>query len=427
MAARFVGSACPGTGGTSSETNELVKAQRLLNSSSMSRSFSKATVSIFSCVVLAAAMLGCVVGDEDDEIDLIEAGGTAVGIKNGKLLRGGAPFRPHGLTLTGLALSPSVAAANPGTIYARAQRELVKDFGGQLARYASWGVDTLRFQVSQDALDPQSARHDPTYLPFIITTLQQARAAGLIVIVSMRESMPGDFADPCGPDKLPCAITRRAWKQILEHPADIGHDRHYMLEIYNEPMSSVQNTEANWAIWRPPHQALLEDIRGMGANNVLIADGIRAGKFLPIAAKYKLSDPVGRIAYGIHPYPLMVNNLSYYRTRDWQAAFGNFCDGGSACIATEWATGNDVACFDPSTNPNNASSPSIAAALLGYLHAHHIGSAVWPGDYPGSIVSDWAGTLNSWGTWSTFSCSDPNQHRGMGSMMRAYYVNGTLP
>jgi hypothetical protein len=312
-------------------------------------------------------------------------------------------------------------------VYSRAQRDIVEHFDEALARYSSWGVDTLRFQVSQDALDPQSALHDAAYLPFIVSTLKRARNAGFTVILSMRESMPGQYPDPCGPDKLPCDITNRAWRQILQDPADIGHDRHFLLEIYNEPLSGAQNTDASWAAWRPPHQALLEHIRNLGAVNVLIADGIRSGKFLPIASKYKLSDPVGRLAYGVHPYPLLLTNLSYYRSRDWQAAFGNFCDGGAACIATEWATGNDVACFDPTTNPSGASSPSIAASLFHYLHAHNIGSAVWPADYPSAIVSDWSGTLASWESWSTFSCSDPNQHRGMGAMLRAYYVNGTLP
>jgi hypothetical protein len=390
---------------------------------------SRASSNTAALVLALSALVGCVVGDEDEgdpEVDVIGAG-KGIGIKDGKLVRGTSAFRPHGLTLTGLALSPAAAAANPGTVYARAYRELVKDFDAQLARYTSWGVDTLRFQVSQDALDPQSPVHDAAYLPFVMASLEHARAAGFTLIVSMRESMPGDFTDQCGGDKLPCEITRRAWKQILTHPADIGHDRRYMLEIYNEPMSSVQNTDANWAIWRPPHQNLLADIRGMGAVNVLIADGIRAGKFLPTAGKYRLSDPLNRVAYGIHPYPLLVNNLTYYRTRDWQTAFGDFCDNGNACIATEWATGNDVGCFDKTNNPNGVSSPAIAAAMFQYLHAHHIGSAVWPGDYPGSIVEDWAGTLNSWGSWNTFSCSDATQKRGMGAMMRAYYVNGTLP
>jgi hypothetical protein len=393
----------------------------------LSRTSSKATLALL--VLLLSTVVGCVVGDDEDEdpeVDVIGAG-SGVGVKNGKLVRGTSGFRPKGVTLTGLALSPAAAAANPGTVYARAYREVVQDFDAQLARYSSWGVNTLRAQVSQDALDPQSPVYDAAYLPFIMSTMQRARAAGFVVIVSMRESMPGDFADQCGADKLPCAITRRAWKQILNHPTDIGHDRRYMLEIYNEPMSSVANTDANWAIWRPPHQALLADIREMGAVNVLVADGIRAGKFMPTAGKYRLSDPLNRLAYGIHPYPLLVNNLTYYRSRDWQSAFGDFCDNGNACIATEWATGNDVACFDKTNNPNGASSPSIAAAMFRYLHDHNIGSAVWPGDYPGAIVSDWQGTLTSWGNWNTFSCSNPDQQRGMGAMMRAYYVNGTLP
>jgi hypothetical protein len=377
--------------------------------------------------LVLATLGGCIVGEPDEpEVDSLAAGG-GIGIKDGRLVRGTTRWRPRGVTLTGLALSPAAAAAKPGTVYARAYREVVDHLDTQLARYASWGVDTLRFQVSQDALDPQSPVHDPAYLPFVMDALKRARTAGFAVIVSMRESMPGDFKDPCGPDKLPCDITRRAWRAILMDPTDIGHDRRFMLEIYNEPLSGVQNTEANWAIWKPPHQKLLDQIRAMGAKNVVIADGIRAGKFMPLAGKYRLADPLGNTAYGIHPYPLLLPNLAYYRTRDWQPAFGDFCDNGNACIATEWASGTDVACFDKTNNPNGVTSPSVAAALLRYLDEHHIGSAVWPADYPGAIVSDWAGTLTAWGTQSTFSCSDTSEHRGMGHMVRAYYLNGTLP
>jgi hypothetical protein len=379
--------------------------------------------------VCLATVTGCIVGDDESdlEVDELGAGDGSVGIQDGKLVRGTSKFRPRGLTLTGLVLSPKAAAARPTATYAKAHRELVMDFATQLARYKSWNVNTLRFQISQDALDPQSPQYDATYLPLIMQTLQQARASELIVIVSMRESMPGDFVDPCGGDKLPCGVTHRAWREVLTQPADIGHDRHYLLEIYNEPMAggTVQNTEASWATWRPPHQNLVDHIRGLGAKNVLIADGIRAGKFLPLADKYKLSDPVGRMAYGIHPYPLLLANLSYYRTRDWLPAFGNFCDRGNACIATEWATGNDTACFDKTNNPNGVTSQNIARALIGFLHDHNIGSAVWPGDYPGSIVSDWQGTLSGFGT--SFSCSNTTQHLGMGKMIKNYYVTGTPP
>ena len=354
--------------------------------------------------------------------------GAVVGIQNGALIRGTDPFRPRGLTLTGLALSPAAAAANPTAVYSRAQQQIVTSYDATLARYASWSVDTLRFQVSQDGLDPMSPVYDPNYLPFIIATVEHARDAGFVVIISMRESMPGNFVDQCGPDKLPCAITHRAWRQILAHPADIGHDRRFLLEIYNEPMGGVDNTDANWMLWRPPHQSLLDDIRtNMSAVNVVIADGIRAGKFLPIAQSYRLSDPVGRLAYGVHPYPLYLSSISYYRTRDWQPAFADFCDSGVACIATEWATGNDTACLDATNNPNMVSSPNVATSLLRFLHVHNIGSCVWPGDYPASIVSDWSGTLTTWGTWTDFSCSDASQHHGMGAMIRAYYTTGTPP
>ena len=106
---------------------------------------------------------------------------------------------------------------------------------------------------------------------------------------------------------------------------------------------------------------------------------------------------------------------------------GNFCDRGNVCIATEWATGNDIAsaCFDKTNNPSGATSQSVARAMINFLHDHNIGSAVWPGDYPGAIVSDWQGTLTGVGT--SFSCSNKTDHLGMGKMIKNYYVTGTPP
>jgi hypothetical protein len=164
-----------------------------------------------------------------------------------------------------------------------------------------------------------------------------------------------------------------------------------------------------------------------GSKNVLVADGIRSGKFAPIAAKYELKD--AQLAYGIHPYPLYIKGqIDYYRWSDWVAAFGTFCGASPhVCVATEWSTSSENSCYDQESA--GMFTPDLAPAILRFLQAHNMGSVAWPGDYPSAVISDYAGTLTSFGPRSAFQCSPAgtNLFLGMGTYLKNYYLTGALP
>jgi hypothetical protein len=363
------------------------------------------------------------------------ASSLVVSIAGGRLLRGGAPFRPRGLSMTGLAVTPAMASAAPTSVWARAQANVssAAALDQQLTRFRSWGIDTLRFQVSQEGLDPGNSAYDASYQPLVMRTVRATVSAGFTVIVSLRGKMPLPTAvDPCPTEHLPCVVTERVWERLLADPANLGADRRVVLELYNEPIPGAPNTAASWDPWQATHQPLVDRVRAAGARNVLIVDGVRAAKFAPIDARYLLRDPANELAYGIHPYPLYLraSGLSYYLDADWDAAFGRFCTSASnVCIATEWATSSEVSCYaqDNATTPG-LSSPLIAPRLLRYLAARNMGTIVWPGDYPSAIVSDYRGALTSFGPTSSFACStNMPLYLGMGTMIRSWYTTGTLP
>lgn len=357
----------------------------------------------------------------------------SVTIAGGTLVRNGATFLPRGLSLTGLVVTPEANVSAPDSVWSRAQANLAdpEALRLQLRRFASWGVDTVRFQISQDGLDPENPAYDPTYLPLVVRTLRSTVDAGFIVVLSLRRSMPGETAvDPCVPEHLPCEVTERVWSRLLGDVADIGTDRRVILELYNEPLVGAPNTEASWAEWHPRHQRLIEQVREHGALNVLLVDGVRAGKFAPIDERYEVVDPLGMTAYGIHPYPLYIarTGFSYHRESDWESAFGAFCTSADhVCLATEWSTSSENSCYDEPSVPG-LSSPLLAASILRFLESHQMGTILWPGDYPSAIVSDYRGTLTEFGSVDSFECSTTTPLRlGMGTMMRDYFTTGSIP
>ena len=172
-----------------------------------------------------------------------------------------------------------------------------------------WNANTLRFQVSQRGLaDPnisQAARD--AYLQRVVDGVELARSNGFMVIASMQDQSNG-----CGPARpLPSDQTLSAWSVLA--PA-LKDDPYVMFELFNEP--NVSNTTAGWARWRDGgdgpttnqgdtpvgHQALIGLLRGLGADNVLIADGVNKAERL--SGMPLLEDTSGQLMYAIHPYYL---------------------------------------------------------------------------------------------------------------------------
>ena len=353
-------------------------------------------------------------------------------IEGGRLYKGHTKWRARGVSLIGAVMTPHIASLQPGatnnwylshTTLANATTRT-----SELHRWHQhWNVDTVRLQVTQDGLNMGDSDFDADYAPFLNSVIADARAEGLIVIVSMRDEWPDRPAftghvssNKCGED-LPCDRTRAAWEYLIAHAPALGGNR-VLLEAYNEPMAGHRDP---WNGWHATHTTTVQAIRAAHADNIVIVEGTSSGRYMP-PEDHALD--VNNVVYGIHPYPLAG---TYDGEGDWRDAFGDFCVGhGHACLATEWvAIGQDETCYDDRTNPRHH-SPSLSVAMQRFLRDHHIGSVMWPGDSPNTLVFNGSGetfptTPTTWANRCDFTCPRAD-NRGSGQETRTYFKNGSL-
>lgn len=337
-------------------------------------------------LLLTATLLGGTPAAAADPVPGLSVSGNL-------LLRDGVPFLPRGFNMIGL-LTPAWCD-RPVGIAARDR------FGPEeLAAAAAWSANTLRFQVSERGLaDPDVPEADRAdYLASVVDRVAVARAAGFVVIVSMQDQFYG-----CGDvHPMPSAATRDAWTALA--PALMA-DPYVAFELFNEPRNEAD--AAGWAQWRDGgstpdanlgdvavgHQALVDHVRGLGATNLLIADAARLGE--RTTGMPRLTDPLGRVAYGIHPY--------YYSRGPswWDEQYGDAA-AEVPLIATEW-----------NYLPAECGTPhqEMAPDLLDYLRRHHIGVLAHAFDIPRTIIADW--------TWTPTECG--TAVGGSGQVLRTWF------
>ena len=322
------------------------------------------------------------------------AAARGVTVEGNRLLRDGEPFLPRGFNLIGL-LTPDWCDRPTGV----AARD---HFGpAELAAARAWHADTLRFQVSQRGLtDPAVPAADRrAYLQRVVAGVALARGAGFTVVVSMQDQFFG-----CGAvHPMPSRQTVDAWTVLA--PALQG-DPYVLFELFNEPRNEAD--PAGWAQWRDGgsapdanrgdpavgHQALVDHLRGLGSRNVLVADVARLGE--RTTGLPRLTDPLGRLAYGIHPYVYTAGPAWWERQYGAAAA-------SVPLVATEW---NHLAAGC------GTAEQGLAADLLGYLARHRIGVLGHAFDVPGTTVADW--------TWRPTACGTPSG--GSGLTLRTFFA-----
>lgn len=266
------------------------------------------------------------------------------------------------------------AADNPATVKqvsdlerymaSNADREL-------LAMKTHWRANAVRFQVSQGALSLEHETGASTYTDMVLKVIKQARAMGLVTIVSLNTEQWS--CTPRRPNgklvRLPEPETVDAWSQIA--PA-LGHDRGVVLEIFNEPSTAAECVASgtNWPAWAYGCAdgsgigmvRLGQAVRAMAPDNVLIYDAETSAKtfegFTPPA------DMTDNSAYAVHPY--------LYFQGNWDNLFGNLQASGHSVIVTEW---NESA--------NCSQPPTLGPDFIqNYLPSHHIGLIVQSWDAP---------------------------------------------
>ena len=359
-------------------------------------------------VVLLAS--GCGSGTMSTTTQTVTSPATGPGkvtISGNLLLKGGVQWTPKGLQLNAFVASPVVGAG----VYAQAYQHFTL---AELSSLQAWGADTVRFQIGQPEMDPQSSLYTASFVAQVQAAVAQARTLGLNVILSVQdEAQTGETA----PASLPDAGTTRAWTTLM---TVANGDQGIMFEMFSEP--SLPATPANWVTWQGAYQALVTAIRGTGASNVLLADGLQGGT--TFAGAPTLSDPTGQTGYAVEPWFFP----NYRTTAAYDTAFGNLA-ATSVVVAAAWST-LDGGSYSEYCGPT---TPTDAQTLLNYLLAKKIGVTGFAYDDPGlgatlnllgTIVQDLNGTPSTF-AGGTLVCSDAGF--GPGAMVQGEFKTGVVP
>ena len=269
----------------------------------------------------------------------------------------------------------------------------------ELNAIRAFGADTIRFQVSQPALDPANALFNAQYVNEVFNGLALARQNGFIVVIMMQdETISGETT----PHPFATAETLRDWQMLN---AVFAKDQGVLYELYNEPKPAA--TDANWAIWKnggstgagaDPSvgmQTIASQLREEGSENVFVLDGLDyAATLQNVPLVY---DSLGRVVYAVHPYPHGSADES-----QWPTQFGNE----SATIpvyADEWSAQSGTLPSEKTPlGLGGLPTYQIAVDLLNYLRVHHIPLRAGAFDVPNFMVQDVPGwTLTNYDNYST--------------------------
>lgn len=265
----------------------------------------------------------------------------------------GSVFVPYGITMYGLS-------------FAQWQPNVASDQAEINATSADWHGNTVRLQV-----DPVAMLASP---PVAAPMLQQldaevhlAEQLDMNVIVSAQTEHEPNGA------LMPDSNVEGFWKVIAPH---FAADSRVWFDLFNEPRLNVPDESEYWRVWHDGGQGfvgmqqLVDTIRGVGANNIVLAEGIHGGSslagFLPLSG--------GNIVYAVHPY--------FHRTETpsvWVANWGRYADR-VPVIVGEWnqyASGRAECAND---------GPSLIPRFLDYLTSHGIGLIVWTLHQPGVLI-----------------------------------------
>ncbi|MGH3496116.1 MAG: PA14 domain-containing protein [Nocardioidaceae bacterium] len=328
-------------------------------------------------------------------------GMSGLSVVGNQLYEDGAPFLPRGFNMIG-ALTPSWCTRSLG-VAARTH------FGqAELDAAKGWDANTVRLQVSQRGLaDPAVAQSDrDAYVQQIVADVTLAESNGFVVDLSMQDQGIG-----CGQaHPLPTSMTSDAWTVLAPQ---FANDTDVMYELFNEP--AVHNTLAGaWGQWQSGgsspssnlgspavgEQALVDQIRGLGASNVLIADGLDHAERLDGVPM--LSDALGQLMYGVHPYVYDGGQST------WDTKFG-YLTSTVPVIATEWN-------FKP--GDCGTSTAALTPAFFGYLHDHDVGLLGHAFDVPGTLIT------NDW-SWTPTDCA--TAQKGAGQVLKDYFAGQADP
>jgi hypothetical protein len=238
------------------------------------------------------------------------------------------------------------------------------------------------------------------------------------MIMMQDETITGDASEAL----LPTNKTQSDWD--LFTPV-FGSDRGVVFELYNEP--GLDASASSWQLWlnggqaqvqgRPQSfigmQTLINHIRGNGAQNVFVLDGLGVsmspapGETVREAAETlqglpAVTDPLNRLVYAVHPYQHGLADES-----QWDNDFGT-PSMSMPVWADEWSA--------PTQLPlglGSLESYQVAVDLLNYLRLHSIPLCTGAFDVPRFVVRD----IPGWTPTNYQGYSNESKTEGSGTLV----------
>jgi len=374
-------------------------------------------ISTFCCASVLTLYACPVLAESADRSD-------SVTVEGRQLLRGGRPWIPHGFFQVAFAVPPTYT--DQKAFYRQAYE------GYSPSEYDTMkaeGADSVRMQLAQDGADPSNDKFfDASWLQQAIDAVHAARAAGLIVILSIQDEKQTGVRKEA---PLPDEATRRVWTELAPI---FGKDRGVLFELYNEPNdlpasdthpdTDLPPTQEQWELWAHAMNETIKTVRDLGARNVVVADGLVHAQQLTGAPD--LIDPLHQVVYAAHPY---VNGPQRYADFNqtaaaWEEKFGRFSRT-HPVIISEWAIGYFC----------DTKTPESVVNFLRYLQNHQIGleAGLWDFEPAGfnnlthGFPDDlhFSTFLNVEGKTCTLNDAPPDY--GPGKTVESWYLTGTPP
>jgi hypothetical protein len=390
----------------------------------------------------AASPDGAPVGDAapPDAFDPTCGGGRcAVHVVAGHLERDGQRWIPKGGVITGLVAPVAYLKG----VYLDAHNAWGE---GLVAALRATGADTVRFNVSMAAIDPQNslggtldAAGKAAYVAEIQAAVALVEAHGMNAMVTMQT---GDVAGDAAAEDVPGTQTARAWAVLAPR---FAHDPAVLLIAFNEPgyggAATIDSDPSPWLAWHAGFQQMVDAIRGAGATNVIVLDSLSTSRVWRKNSDGNLPiDPLGQLAYDLHPFPTDHTQLSnggtgkpkldYTTPADIDYWLDGWCDT-HACVATAFFSGisnnADVGnCYDATPPGPAVTSPEIVRGFANHFQAKGVGVMVFAVDWKNRLFEDPATptALTSFVGFTT--CTGPKR-MGAGAALQALWTTGTVP
>lgn len=172
----------------------------------------------------------------------------------------------------------------------------------------SWSINAVRVPLNEGCwlgVNVSPLHSGATYRSAIENYVKQLSTQGLTVILDLHWSAPGT-SPAVGQQQMPDADHSIAfWRSVAK---TFRSNANIAFELYNEPHS------VSWKCWKEGcvtsggwravgMQSLINAVRGTGASEPIIIDGLDWANNLSGWMTHPLRDPLHQLAAGFHTYP----------------------------------------------------------------------------------------------------------------------------